>query len=173
MVRECREVNERKNAARALAIGRMATRGMKNNYRQIRSEERRLFRRKRRQLDEEALEEIERHRSVQDARKFYKRLNDVTRPFEAQVAMCRAKNGDLLTNKDQVLSRWKEHFEEHLNEGAEQDQPPAQVELREDGVVIDLPRREEIEEALKYLKQYKAAGSDSMAARTWWMPCTR
>jgi hypothetical protein len=29
-----------------------------------------------RQLNEEALVEIERHRSIQDSRKFYKRLND-------------------------------------------------------------------------------------------------
>jgi hypothetical protein len=33
------------------------------------------------------------------------RLNDVRRPFEAQVAICRAKDGELLTNKDQVLLR--------------------------------------------------------------------
>jgi hypothetical protein len=42
------------------------------------------------QLDEEALIEIERHRSIQDSRKFYMRLNDVRRPFEPQVAVCRA-----------------------------------------------------------------------------------
>jgi hypothetical protein len=52
-----------------------------------------------------------------------KKLNDVRRPFEPQVAMCRAKNGELLTNKNQVLARWKEHFEEHLNEGSETEQP--------------------------------------------------
>jgi hypothetical protein len=82
-----------------------------------------LFRKKARQLDEEALIEIERHRSIQDYRKFYKRLNDFRRPFEPQVAMCRTKNGEILTNKNQVLARWKEHFEEHLNEGSESKYP--------------------------------------------------
>jgi hypothetical protein len=81
----------------------------------------------------------------------------VKRPFEAQVAMCRAKNGELLTKKDQVLSRWKEHFEQHLDKGEERDQPPDQVNLRDDGVEIDLPSREEIKSALKYLKNNKAA----------------
>jgi hypothetical protein len=47
--------------------------------------------------------------------------------------MCRAKNGKLLTTKNQVLARWKEHFEEHLNKGSE------------------------IERALKYLQNNKAA----------------
>jgi hypothetical protein len=59
------------------------------------------------------------------------RLNDVKRPFELKVALCRAKNGELLTNKNQVLARWKEHFEEGV---------------------------------LKYLKNNKAAGADSIAA---------
>jgi hypothetical protein len=148
-----------KNAARERAI-QIKTRETKNAYKLARTKERRLFRRKARQLDEEALVDIERHWSIQDSRKFYKRLNDVRRPFE-QVAMCRAKNGELLTNKNQVLVRWKEQFEELLNESPELEQPTRPVDLRDDGVDIDLPSREEIEGALKYLKNYKA---DSIAA---------
>jgi hypothetical protein len=34
----------------------------------------------------QALIEIERHRSIQDSRKFYKRLNDVRRPFKPHVS---------------------------------------------------------------------------------------
>jgi hypothetical protein len=116
------------------------------------------------QLDKEALIEIERHQSTQDSRKFYKRLNDARRPFNLQVVMCRAKNAELLTNKNQELARWKEHFKEHLNEGSESEQPERPVDLRDDGVDIDLPSLEEIEGALKYLKNNKAAGADSIAA---------
>jgi hypothetical protein len=154
-------VNEEKNNAIERAI-QIKTRGVKNATKVAQTKERRLFRKKARQLDEEALIEIERHRSIQDSRKFYKRLNDVRRPFEPQVAMCRAKNEELLTNQNQMLARWKEHFEEHLNEGSESEQPT--VDLRDDGVDIDLPSHEEIEEALKYLKYNKAAGADSIAA---------
>jgi hypothetical protein len=78
--------------------------------------------------------------------------------------MCRTKNGELLTNKNQVLARWKEYFEEHLNEGSESEQPTRPVDLRDDGVDIDLPNREEIEKVPKYLKNNKAAGADSIAA---------
>jgi hypothetical protein len=59
-----------------------------------------------------------------------------------------------------VLARWKEHFEEHLNEGSESDQPTRPVDLRDDGVDIDLPSREEGEWALKYLQNNKAAGAN-------------
>jgi hypothetical protein len=61
-------------------------------------------------------------------------------------AMCWAKNGELLTKNDQVLSRWKEHFEQHLNDEEERDQPPEQVDLRDDGVEFRVCR------ALKKLK---------------------
>jgi hypothetical protein len=63
-----------------------------------------------------------------------------------------------------VLASWKEHFEEHLNEGSESEQPTRRpVDLRDDGVDIDLPSRKEIEGVLKYLKNNKTAGLDSIA----------
>jgi hypothetical protein len=63
-----------------------------------------------------------------------------------------------------VLARWKDHFEEHLNKGSELEQPTHPVDLRDDGIDIDLPSCEEIEGALKYLKKNKAAGADSITA---------
>jgi hypothetical protein len=58
---ECAKVNEEKNAARERAI-QNNTRGAKNAYK--RTKERRLFRKKARQLNEEASIEIERHQSI-------------------------------------------------------------------------------------------------------------
>jgi hypothetical protein len=52
---------------------------------------------------------------------------------------------------------WKEHFEEHLNEGSKSEQPTRPVDLRDDRVDIDLPSREEIEGALKYLKKQQGS----------------
>jgi hypothetical protein len=63
---ECARMNEEKNAARERAI-QNNTRGAKNAYKLARTKERRLFRKKARQLDEEALIEIERHRNIQDS----------------------------------------------------------------------------------------------------------
>jgi hypothetical protein len=97
-------VNEKTNAARERVV-QIKTRGTKNANKLARTKERRLFRKKARLLDEEASIEIEQHRSIQDSRKFYKCLNDLRRPFKPQVAMCQAKNRELLTNKNQVLAR--------------------------------------------------------------------
>jgi hypothetical protein len=59
-----------------------------------------------------------------------------------------------------VLARWKEGFEEHLNEGSKLEHPTRPVDLRDDGVNMS----EEIEGALKFLKNNKAASADSIAA---------
>jgi hypothetical protein len=94
--------------------------------------------------------------------------------------MCRAKNGELLTKKDQVRSRWKEHFEQHLNAGEERDPSTRAPDLRDYGGDIDLSCREEIESALKYLKNKKAfcrrRFNCGRAAENGWPPvggCTR
>jgi hypothetical protein len=52
-----------------------------------------------------------------------------------------------------------------LNEGSKFEQPTRPVELRDDGVDIDFTSREEIEGALKYLKNNKAAGTNFIAAK--------
>jgi hypothetical protein len=92
-------VNEEKNASRERAI-QIKTRESKNAYKLARKKERRLFRKKARQLDEEAL--------IVNFTSAWITFNDR-----------RAKNGKLLDKKNQVLARWKKHFEEHLNEGSE------------------------------------------------------
>jgi hypothetical protein len=52
-----------------------------------------------------------------------------------------------------------------LKEGSKSEQSTRPVDLRDDGVDIDLPSREKIEGALKYLKNNKTgAAVDSIAA---------
>jgi hypothetical protein len=50
-----------------------------------------------------------------------------------------------------------------LKEGSESNRPTRPVDLRDDGVDIDLLSREEIKEALKYQKNNKAVDL------IWWM----
>jgi hypothetical protein len=65
------------------------------------------------------------------------RLNDTKKIFKPAVAMCLVTNGQLLTNTDQVLSRWKEYLKKHLNESCEE-KPHTNEELpRENDVNID------------------------------------
>jgi hypothetical protein len=52
-----------------------------------------------------------------------------------------------------------------LNEGSESQQPTCPVDLADDGVDINLPSHEKKEKALIYLKNNKAAGAVSIAAK--------
>jgi hypothetical protein len=63
-----------------------------------------------------------------------------------------------------VLSRWKEYFEQHLNEGSEEEPHANQEPLRENDNIIDLRSCDEIIESIKYLPDNKVAGLDSIAA---------
>jgi hypothetical protein len=51
-----------------------------------------------------------------------------------------------------------------LNKGSESERPTRPVDFRDDGVDIDLPSPEKIEGVLKYLKNNKVTGADSIAA---------
>jgi hypothetical protein len=78
--KKCANVNTAKNAAREQAI-QIKTRDAKNAHKLAGTKERRLYRKNGRH--EQALIEIEQHRSIQESRKSYKRLHDdVRRPFE-------------------------------------------------------------------------------------------
>jgi hypothetical protein len=55
-----------------------------------------------------------------------------------------------------VLSRWKEYFEQYLNESYEEEPHVNQEPPRKNDVNIDLPSLDEIVEAIIYLKDNKA-----------------
>jgi hypothetical protein len=57
----------------------------------------------------------------------------------------------LLTNKDEVLLRWKEYIEQYLNESSEEESHTNQESRHKNYVFIDLPCRDEFFEARKYL----------------------
>jgi hypothetical protein len=74
--------------------------------------------------------------------------------------MCRATIGQ----QDQVLSRWKQYLEQHLKESSKEEPHTNQEPPRKNDVIIDLPSLDEIVEAIKYLKDNKAAGLYSIVA---------
>ena len=70
------------------------------------------------------------------------------------------KEGKVLTNTDDQLKRWAEHFKELLNRPAPSTTPeifPAEVDL---DISCERPSKKEIRRAIKHLKSGKAAGHD-------------
>lgn len=162
---ECARVTQEKNQARVRKIER-PTRLTILHYRNLRREEKRIHRRKKREFQNRTLSELEQLRSVNESRKFYRVLNAQRRGFNPRVNMCRALDGTLLTNKTDVLNRWKEHFDTLLNAGVETNDTLDFGVPNDDGRVEQLPAptRQEVLNAIDSLKNNKAPGPDGIPA---------
>ena len=74
------------------------------------------------------------------------------------------KHGQIITESEKQLDRWTEHFKELLNRPAPVN-PPTIPEAEEDlEINCDPPTKEEVIEAIKKLKNGKAAGPDGIPA---------
>jgi sorting nexin-29 len=162
---DCKEVTDRKNEARAKKLER-PTRSAKENYEKLRREEKKLHKKKKKEFQNRTLEELESLRDTNDYRKFYKILNAQRRGFNPRNDMCRALDGTLLTNKTDVLARWVEHFDALLNEDAETTDSLDPGFLGDDGDPSNVhpPTRQDVVDALKWLKNNKAPGPEGITA---------
>lgn len=160
---DCQGVTKRKNDAyREKEDNR--TEATIERYRELRREEKRLHRRKKRELEDRILDELERLNNANESRKFYNKLNNQRRGFNPRLNFCRAADGTLLTNKTDVLSRFQQHFDTLLNG----DQTEAHVTdfefLDDDGRAVASPTFEEVSAAITSLKNNKAPGPDNIPA---------
>ncbi|XP_060080646.1 uncharacterized protein LOC132560005 [Ylistrum balloti] len=78
------------------------------------------------------------------------------------------KNGNLISSKAEVLSRWTEHFQEILNREEPQDPITENDEVELDDIYeeisVDMPSTEEVQRAIKKLRNGKSPGIDSITA---------
>src|ERR1700748_3800107 len=105
---------ERKNAARLRNLDRPTRAGLAD-YRSKRSLERKLFRRKKRQQEREALAEIDRFGNQKETRNIYRKVNEVENGYSQQPLLCKDKSGLVLAEEERCIERWAEYFKELLN----------------------------------------------------------
>ncbi|KAK3570815.1 hypothetical protein QTP86_027625, partial [Hemibagrus guttatus] len=77
-----------------------------------------------------------------------------------QVRVIKDRDGRVLTSEESVLRRWKEYFEELMNEENEREKRVEGVNSVEQKV--DKIRKDEVRKALKRMKSGKAVGPDSI-----------
>ena len=164
---ECADVTERKNTAR-LEKEKARTREQKEmaneRYRNLRREEKRLHRRKKKEHEDRTLSELERLRSANESRKFYKRINNQRQGYTTRSTICRATDGTLLTAKHDVLERFREHFKALYNGTGVTASDNDFSFLDDEGRVVAEPTYEEVSTAITSLKNNKASGPDNLPA---------
>ena len=90
----------------------------------------------------------------------YDTTKQLSRKFKATNHQIRDLNGHLLTTTEEQHKRWVEHFQQLLNRPPPMEPPilpPANQEL---DITCEPPTRNEVEKAIKSLKNNKAAGPD-------------
>ncbi|KAK3550062.1 hypothetical protein QTP86_019161, partial [Hemibagrus guttatus] len=93
------------------------------------------------------------------------RQRDRDRKDVQQVRVIKDRDGRVLTSEESVQRRWKEYFEELMNEENE-------MEKRGEGVnsveqKVDKIRKDEVRKALKRMKSGKAVGPDDIPVEVW------
>ena len=107
------------------------------------------------------IDKIEQERMSNQTRKFYRSAKGFVKGYQARRTGCKDKNGKLLIEKDQILNRWKQHFQEtltaNMEEGVEVTREflTAEVELTE-------PTLQEVEDIIGKMKNNKAPGTDEI-----------
>ncbi|PSN43351.1 hypothetical protein C0J52_15555 [Blattella germanica] len=158
---ECAQVTSLKNEAYKRMQQRFHTRKAVEEYRVCRREEKRLHKKKKREYEKKELEEMESLKGMNDVRAFYQKLNKSRKDFQPRTSLCRSKDGTILSSEETILERWTQHFDELLNEGLVNDHEilPS-VSIRGLEIDVSIPTIEEVELAIKKLKNNKAPGID-------------
>lgn len=78
------------------------TRANRQDYKNKRIEKR-VHRRKKRELENEKVKEVERDRLTNKSKKFYETVNDMKKSFCPRTTVCRTKEGELITDEGRKI----------------------------------------------------------------------
>jgi len=116
------------------------------------------------------LENMELLRKQHDCGKFCKEINMARKQFKPRVHICRNEDRSLISNEQEMLNIWVRHLDTLLNGRKDNEcvtfttTSSNQILKEKTQDTIDAPTIEEIETALKKLKNNKSHGTDNIPA---------
>ena len=138
----------------------------KQTYKDINKKVKCSARRDRRKWNHEKLEEIEHAAQKKDSRKVFSTVRELCCESKPASNLVKDKQGNILKTENEQIRRWAEHFQEVLNrpEPTVNFDDIGQIEMEELDVDLSPPREDEIQMAVKKLKNGKSAGNDQISA---------
>ena len=158
---ERRELKKKREQAKSERRKNM----LANQYRDKDKEVKRSMRQDKRAWMEDIVKEAEENAQNGNMKGVYDATRKICNVFPKTSGAVKNKEGSILTKEDEVLQRWKEHFEEILN----REEPESIADVDTNTPVIeeissDYITKDEIHKAIMNLKNGKAPGDDMIAA---------
>ena len=79
----------------------------------------------------EKCQKIESHQACNNSREMFKEINSMTKQFQPQLRVVKDRHGTILTENEEIRSRWKEHCQD-IYKCSEDMEEELEVELTED-----------------------------------------
>lgn len=138
----------------------------KERYNQANRDANKLLKRKKRLYINSLLEKAEEENTANNAKDFYRKIRYFKKGFTPRTYGVKNKEGNMLTEKQQVIERWREYFYELLNVKKRDETTNQNEEITYYHVQpnVEPPTREEVKNAVKALKSNKAPGKDEITA---------
>ena len=156
-----------KHAAHKACLNDPSSDILRSNYSRIRSTVQTMLRTMRDEWWAQKAEEIQLHADKHDMKSFYAALREVYGPSFDTVSPVLTKDGQsLLVEKEKILARWAEHFNDVLNIPSTCDlatfEAMPQLPIQN---ALDLPPTlQEVETVIKVMKNGKSPGADGITA---------
>ena len=108
---------------------------------------------------------VENNKNQNKTREVYESIRKITGKPSPKVNTIKNKNGNLLSDTEEIIKRWKEYFEELFNDPNESDELMIdQLQSNWDEETPPEIMIEEVEKAINKLKARKAPGLDNITA---------
>ncbi|BHF83864.1 hypothetical protein SprV_0902701200 [Sparganum proliferum] len=159
-------------SGRTLQLSAQTARARSRNddyFRQLRKMTAKSARDDRKQYWAEIATSMEQASNVGDTRKLYQLIRQVSGKASTLSDSVRYVNGGFIADNSAKVERWREHFEHHLNYDTQLTSPllSSSAEFPPSptyAVPCDSPSEEEIVDAIRKLRNNKAAGEDGIPA---------
>lgn len=159
---DCFMATYKKNEAYKRMISSRHARNAENAYKEARREEKRIHKEKKRLFFEDLFENVEHLRGSRESRAFFREINLGRKEFKPRTNSCRSREGTILSDREEVLNRWNEHFDHLLNGDEEEDEIAIDNLQMNNQEMVTPPTLEEVIMGIDRLKNNKAPGPDTI-----------
>lgn len=159
---ECQKLLEERKEWRLKMI-KNPTNENKEKYAEAKRVLKKVCRKKKKDLLEAQLVEMEQDFKKKDTRKFYKEITKVKRGYQARQLFIEDEHGNVIGDEENIKNRWKNYFSQvfKVEEQVKEDRKISKNVVEGD---VEVPEEREIKLIIKKLKNNKSPGENKICA---------